>query len=344
MSDDNKTPENPENIKDDSVEATDNVEAAEAKADGASVLALPDRPGAGRGKLIGGVAAGVAVLVAAGLIFKATSADGDEASDERTIVSIGTTEAGAEYWPPLQKLAAAQGIDIKLVNFGDYTQANPALAQKQTDLNLFQHIQFLADYNVNAKQDLTPIGSTVVVPLGFYSKKHTALSQIPQGGKIAIPNDATNQARALLVLQQAGLIKLKGGGNTLSTPADIDAGASKVTVAPVDAAQTVSSLPSVDGSIINNNFALDAKLDPSKALFNDDPAKPEAEPYLNAFVARKADQNNPTFLKIAKLYHDATVKDAVKKQSKGTAVIVDRKPADLQKLLAKLESDVRDAK
>ncbi|AKU17897.1 MetQ/NlpA family ABC transporter substrate-binding protein [Luteipulveratus mongoliensis] len=317
MSDDTNTPEN----KDD------------------SIIALPERPGGGRGKLIGAVAAGVVVLVAAGFVVKAVASGDDE--KKTTTVSIGTTEASAPYWKPLQDLAAKQDITIKVVNFGDYTQANPALAQKQTDLNLFQHLQFLATYDVSASQDLTPIGSTVVVPLGLYSKKHTALTQIPKGGKVAIPNDPTNQARALLVLQQAGLLKLKGGGNTLSTPADVDASASKVTVAPVDAAQTVASLPSVDASVINNNFALDAKLDPSKTLFNDDPKRPEALPYINAFVARAEDKDNPTYLKIAKLYHDPSVLAQVKAYSKNTAVIVDKPQADLVKILDGLKADAK---
>ncbi|MDE9365128.1 MetQ/NlpA family ABC transporter substrate-binding protein [Luteipulveratus sp. YIM 133132] len=304
--------------------------------------ALPDKPGRGRGALIGGVAAGVVVLVAAGFAIKAVASDDDGSGAAGTkTVTIGTTEASAPYWKPLKDLAAKEGITITVVNFGDYTQANPALAQKQTDLNLFQHLQFLATYDVEAKQDLTPIGSTVVVPLGLYSKKHTALAQIPQGGKVAIPNDPTNQARALLVLQQAGLLKLKGGGNTLSTPKDVEASASKVTVAPVDAAQTVASLPSVDASVVNNNFALDAKLDPSKALFNDDPKRPEAEPYINAFVARAADKDNPTYLKIARLYHDPSVVKQVEAYSKGTAVIVDKPQADLQKVLDRLKADAK---
>jgi D-methionine transport system substrate-binding protein len=258
-------------------------------------------------------------------------------------VKIGTTEASADYWPILIKLAAAQGIDIQTVNFGDYTQANPALSQGQLDLNLFQHLLYLASYNVSTNDTLTPIGSTVVVPLGVYSQKYGSLDQIPRGGQVTIPNDPTNQARALLVLQQAGLIKLTDGGNVLSTPADIDKAASKVTVTPVDAKQTVTSLPSVDAAVINNNFALDAKLDPSKALYNDDPSKPAAQPYINAFVSRAADKDNPTYLKIAALYHDPAVIKAVVDASEGTAVIVTKPEAELRTILSDLEQTVRDA-
>ncbi|MBC9957942.1 MetQ/NlpA family ABC transporter substrate-binding protein [Yimella sp. cx-51] len=300
------------------------------------IQALPERQGSNKGLKTALIAGGV--VVALGLGAFAFTRGGDDDS-KLTTVKIGTTEAAAPYWPPFVKLAKENGINLEVVSFSDYTQANPALAQKQLDVNLFQHLQFLASYNVSDKQTLTPIGSSVVVPLSLYSKKHTQLSQVPQGGKVAIPNDPTNQARALLVLQQAGLLKLKNGGNTLSTPADILASESKVSVTAVDAAQTVAALPSVDASIVNNNFALDAKLDPSKALFADDPAKPAAEPYINIFVTRAADKDNPTFKKLVELYHKPQVESQVKASSKNTAVLVTKPAADLQRILADLEKN-----
>jgi D-methionine transport system substrate-binding protein len=309
--------------------------------DPGSTPALPDKPKKSRGFLIGIVVAAVVVLVgAAVLVVNLTRSD---TAADRVTVKIGTTEASADYWPILINLAAEQGIDIQTVNFGDYTQANPALSQGQLDLNLFQHLLYLASFNVSTGDTLTPIGSTVVVPLGLYSEKHATIDDIPQGGQVAIPNDPTNQARALLVLQQAGLIALKDGGNVLSTPAEIDQANSKVTVTPVDAKQTVTSLASVDAAIINNNFALDAKLDPSKALYNDDPSKPAAQPYINAFVAREADKDNPTYLKIAELYQDPAVTKAVVDASQGTAVIVNRPAPELQSILSGLEDTVRAA-
>ncbi|TGD90066.1 methionine ABC transporter substrate-binding protein [Mycolicibacterium sp. CH28] len=261
--------------------------------------------------------------------------------DDASVVTIGTTEGSADYWPILQRLAAERGIKIKVVNFADYSQPNPALAQGQTDLNLFQHLQFLASYNVAADQTLTPIGSTVVVPLGLYSTRYTSVGQIPVGAEVAIPSDPTNQARALLVLQQAGLVKLRGGGNTQSTPADVAAAGTRVKVVPISAQQTVTSLPSVAAAVINNGFALDANIDPSAAIYNDDPNSPAAEPYINAFVAREQDKDNPTYQEIVKLYHDPEVTKAVVDASKGTAVIVDRPAADLQRITRDLENQIR---
>ena len=171
--------------------------------------ALPERPKRNRGLLIA-IAIVVVLAVAAVVVFATRGPD--EAAAGRTTVRIGTTEAGATYWTTFRELAAEQNIDLQVVSFSDYTQANPALSQSRIDLNLFQHLLFLANYNVANNDTLTPIASTYVVPLSLYSRKHTAVTDIPAGGTVAIPNDPTNQARALLVLQKANLITLKGGG------------------------------------------------------------------------------------------------------------------------------------
>ncbi|MFP3465747.1 MetQ/NlpA family ABC transporter substrate-binding protein [Leifsonia sp. SIMBA_070] len=308
-----------------------------------STPALPEKPKRSRtGWFVGIGIAVVAVIVAVVLVV--VNLTGSGAATAKTVtVKIGTTEASSPYWGVLKKAAAKEGIDIQTVNFRDYTQANPALADGQLDLNLFQHLQFLANYDVQAKQDLVPVGSTLVVPLPLYSTKHKSLQDIPQGGTIAIPNDATNQARALLVLQKAGLLKLKNGGNTLATPADIDASASTVTVIPVAAEQTAPALGSADGAIINNNFALTAGIDPKSALFQDDPKSKTAEPYINAFVARAKDKDNATYQKIVKLYHSKAVTDSVLAESKNTAVIVDRSGSDLTGILDGLKKTIRAA-
>ncbi|GAB3484834.1 MetQ/NlpA family ABC transporter substrate-binding protein [Flexivirga lutea] len=314
--------------------------------DPSGVPSLPDRPSLpprpGRSRRTWLTAAVIALVVGAGGGFAAGRATaGDSASGGKlTTVKIGVTDADQDYWPVLKKLAREHGIDLQTVNFSDYTQANPAVAQGQLDLNLFQHLVFLASYNKQAHQDLTPVGSTYVVPLGLYSRKHTRLSQIPRGADIAIPNDPTNQARALLVLQKAGLVQLKGGGTIVSTPADIDTSASKVKVTPVDASQTVTSLSSVDGAVVNNDFALDGHLDPKKALFSDDPRSSTSEPYINVIVSRAADKDNPTYAEIVKLYHDPRVEKLVVAESKNTSVPVQKPAADLRKLLAGYEKVV----
>ncbi|GAA3225220.1 MetQ/NlpA family ABC transporter substrate-binding protein [Oerskovia jenensis] len=267
-----------------------------------------------------------------------SGASGGASADD--VVKIGVVGAADDKWAVFEKVAKEEGLNIEIVDFGDYQQANPALAQDQIDLNQFQHLQFLAGYNVEAGDDLQPIGATAVYPLALYSSKHTALEDIPAGGEIAVPNDATNLARALLVLQESKLIELKDGGSSLSTEADV-LPSSKVKVTPVDAAQTAISLQSVDGAIINNDFLEDAGLKPEDALFQDDPDSSASEPYINVWVARAADKDDETLLKIAALSQNEEVVAAEKKASGGTAVIKDNSAADLQEILAGIEENYR---
>lgn len=282
-------------------------------------------------RLLGAVVATVALF----LVAACGSGSGDDQH-----VKIGVADAAEPYWQTYKQKAAAAGITVELVNFSDYNQPNPALTQKQLDLNEFQHLQYLAEYNVKAKQDLTPIGATALYPLPLYSAEHASTAEIPAGGKVAIPNDPTNQARALLVLQAAKLITLKDGGNSLSTPADVQPGA-KITVVPVDASQTAANLGSVDAAIVNNNYATAAKLGQDKIIYSDDVNASEFKPYINIFVARAEDKDNPTYLKLAKLYQDPEVVAAVKKDLGAGGTFKKNSTADLQQTLTGIEDDIK---
>lgn len=288
----------------------------------------------------------LALLLPAAVLLAACSAPGTTSSgggDGSQVVTIGVADGSEPYWQVYKEKAAAKGITVEFVNFTDYNQPNPALSQGQLQLNEFQHLQYLANYNVKNNDTLVPIGATAVYPLPLYSLKHTAVDQIPQGGQIAIPNDPTNQARALLVLQAAGLISLKGGGNSLSTPADIDTAASKVTVLPVDAAQTAANLPSVDGAIVNNNYATAANLGKDKRIFADDPNSEASKPYINAFVARAADKDNPTYLTLAEIYHDPEVEAAIRTDLGDDGVFKTNDAADLQAALVTIQDNIKKA-
>ncbi len=151
-----------------------------------------------------------------------------------------------------------------------------------------------------------------------------------------------NQARALLVLQSAGLISLVDGGNAFSTPAEVDEAASKVTVVPVDANQTAVQLQTLDGAIINNNFATDAGIDPTTAIYSDLEDTDTARPYLNLWVARAEDADNPVYSQLIDIYHSPEVTDQLVEENGGTAVIEDVPAEELQADLAELEDLVRE--
>lgn len=267
----------------------------------------------------------------------------DAATEEPEVVRIGVTEISSEHWVELADLAAEEGIELEFVGFSEYTQPNPALAQGELELNSFQHIQYLANHNINTGDDLQPIGSTVIVPLPLYSNQYDTVEEFQPGDEVAIPNDTTNQARALFVLESAGLITFVGEP-TIPTPDDVDTAASTVVVVAVEASQTATLIDQLAGVIVNNNFAQDAGFDLTSSVAADDPNSPGAQQYINVFASRPEDVDNPVYNRIAELYHSPEVLAAIAAQSGGTAVPVSGFTGEeLRAIQARVESELLEA-
>ncbi len=301
---------------------------------------MPKSPAfTGKGLAAVALALPLALLLGACASGSSDPAASDGAASET--VRIGVVGAGDPYWETYTEAAAAEGIDVEIVNFDSYDQPNPALSAGELDLNQFQHIIYLATYNVAADDDLQPIGATAIYPLGLYSTKYTDVADIPEGETVAVPNDESNQARALLVLQSAGLIELKEGGTIFSTVADIEDG-SKVKVEAVAADFTASSLPDYAGAVVNNDFVAKAGLTSDQLLAQDDPTDASAFPYINIFAAKAEDADNPTYLKLVQIYQDTqSVQDGVVEASGGTAVLVKTPVSDLVASLTTTEESIR---
>ena len=295
-------------------------------------------------RLTSTLAAFAALPLVIGLAGCATAAEngaGSDSGDANEVVKIGVVGKSDEQWPAFVDAAAEEGITVELVDFGSYEQPNPALAEGELDLNQFQHIVYLAQYNEAAGKDLTPIGSTAIYPLGLYSKKYESVEDIPAGETVAVPDDASNQARALLVLQSAGLIELKSGGSIFSDLADVDEAASKVKVTALEAALLPTSLPDVAASILNNDFVEAAGLTFEDAIAQDDPSDPNALPYVNIFAARADDADNETYLKLVEIFQtDADVQAGLLAASGNTAVALQTPVADLVASLATVQADI----
>lgn len=277
------------------------------------------------------------------LLMTACAGDGKDGSDGASggdTIRIGVVGAADSQWTVFKEKAAAEGLQVEIVDFSDYQVPNRALADGELDLNQFQHLQFLADFNVNTGSDLQPIGATAVYPLNLYSLEYASVEEIPDGATIAVPNDATNLARALLNLQQAGLIELADGGNSFSTEADVLPG-SRVEVVPVDAAQTATNLQggSVQAAVINNDFVSKAGLTDDDIVYPDDPTGDAIKPYINIFVARAEDKDDADYLKLVEIWHDPEVEAAVTEDSGGLAIFVDTPAAELQQILADIEAN-----
>ena len=282
-----------------------------------------------------------AALATTGLVACSNESDDTtnaEGGDDTTTVKIGTTEADQEAWRVFKDLAADNGITLDIVSFSDYSPVNEALAQGELDVNKFQHIKYLAEYNKASSNDLRVVGSTEIVPLALFWKDHDSLDGI-DGEEIAIPNDTTNQARAINLLKQKGLVELKPDAPLSPQPNDIDKDKSKVKVAPVGAEQTSSAYSEGKPAVINNSFLDRAGIDPHSAVAQDDPKSKEAEPYINVFAVRSEDADNQELKDLAALWHSDEVQKAVEEDSAGTSIPVDRSAEELQDILKRLEEE-----
>ncbi|GGA68804.1 ABC transporter substrate-binding protein [Pseudoclavibacter endophyticus] len=261
------------------------------------------------------------------------------------VIRIGVVGAADPEWALFTEAAAAEGITVEVIDFGEYTQPNPATTAGDIDINQFQHIQFLAQHNVDSGDDLQPLGSTAIYPLGLYSDKHDDVAAIPEGGRIGIPNDIVNQARGLLVLQSAGLVELEGGGNAYSTVDDIDTAASKVEIVPIDADKIGTSMPDLEAAIMNNDFLEAAGFQAADAIAEDDPADPAALPYVNIFATTADNVDNETYLRLVELYHESQdVLDAVQEGAGGTAEFVNLPASELQASLEETQAAYAETK
>ncbi|MDT2768262.1 MetQ/NlpA family ABC transporter substrate-binding protein [Globicatella sulfidifaciens] len=243
-----------------------------------------------------------------------TNVEAEEKNEfEGEKVTVGIVPGSAEdVWRVVVDQAKAEGIEVELQFFTDYNQPNEALQNGSIDLNAFQHIAFLDNWNESNDGSLVPIGFTFVSPMGTYSEKIKSLDELPEGGTVAIPNDPTNGGRALLALELAGVLEIDDDAGILVTPEDITENPKNIKIEELDAAQLAATLPDVDAAIINTNFANDAGLSLKDAIFVDaDYPEKLSEKYKNSIVAREEDKENPLYLKIVELYQTDAVAQAI---------------------------------
>lgn len=228
--------------------------------------------------------------------------------------SVNTIIVGTMAGPDAELLKVAKdvaqkkyGLDIKIVEFSDYNLPNVALVDGSIDANIFQHQPYLDETIILKRYPLTSIGKTFVFPMAVYAKKLKNIHQVETGSTIAIPNDPSNEARALFLLQKAGLIKLKQGATTYASVHDIIENPSKLKIKTLDAAQLARVLPDVSFAVINSNYAIPAGLLPTRdAIYIED----LKSPYVNIIVVRTADQNKEKYKKLVEVMHSPEVAKA----------------------------------
>ncbi len=258
----------------------------------------------------------VVVIVAIAAFFGFNHKSGGSKTANKTVnigIMTGTKEDDA-IWSTVSKTAKDKyGITLKFTHFTDYTQPNTALKNGDIDLNAFQHYAFLNAWNKANDGDLKAIGNTTISPIRLYSKKITSLSQIKSGDTIAVPNDASNESRALYVLKNAGLIGLSVSGDTLATVKDINSNPKNLVIKELDAAQTPRALDSVALSVVNYNYATAASLPNSESVYMEPLNKTSAQ-YINFIAATSKEKNNKVYKEVAKAYASKATEKAIKEQ------------------------------
>lgn len=241
---------------------------------------------------------------------------------EQTTIRLGLVGETSDQWEPVIEKLKAEGITLKLVKFADYSQPNRALQEGEIDLNAFQHYAFLAKQIQDFKFDLSPIGDTIIAPLGLYSKKIKSVDEIVANDKIAIPNDATNGGRAFRLLEKAGLIKLNPEAGALPEKSDISENPLNLEIIEVEAAQTPALLPDVAAAIINGGHAVDNGLYPKEdAIILEVAGGKSDNPFVNIIVARTADKDNPIYQKVVAAYRSPEVAKVIEEIYKGAYLI-----------------------
>lgn len=234
------------------------------------------------------------------------------AASSKTVTVGVVGDTSRELWQDIgQRAQKKYGITIKLKEFNDYVKPNQALVDGSLDPNAFQTKIFFDDQNKKMGNKLQSIGKTVIVPMRLYSLKADKISEIKKGSTIAVPNDATNEARALNVLVQAKLIKYNKQV-TDPTAKDITYNPKNLKIKEVDAGQAVSSLQTADAAVINGNFAHDANLKDKNILLTQN-LKKNVSPYINLIAARKSEANKKVYKQIVKLYQTKETKAEIKK-------------------------------
>lgn len=240
-------------------------------------------------------------------------------------IRLGLVGENNEAWDDVAKrYQEATGKTLELVKFSEYREPNEALLSEDIDINAFQHKKFLDDFNEASGSDIAVIADTVIAPLGIYSSKITDLADLADGARIAIPDDTTNCARSLFLLQSAGLIEVRGKEGDAITTDDITANPRNFEIVTLSASQTARSLDDVDIACINSGMAVDAGFIPTEdAIYLEDHNDPDKEIYVNVIATLPKNKDSETLKDLIENYYKTEeTKKIIDETSKGSSVVV----------------------
>lgn len=264
----------------------------------------------------------VASLLVVALLLTGCGGTKDTGPGEgkKTVVKVAASSTpSGEILNNLKPALAKEGVDLQIVEMSDYIKPNIALSDKEVDANLFQHKPYLDKFVADRGLKLSAVADLYLAPLRVYSKQVKNLADLPDGAIISIPNDPTNGGRALLVLEQAGLIKLREGAGLQATARDIVENPKNIKIKEIEAPQLPRSLDDVGAAVINTNYAVQAGLKPAQdAIFSE----PSTSPYVNVLVVRAGDENRPEIQKLITALKSAESKKFIETNFSGTIIPV----------------------
>ena len=276
-----------------------------------------------------GIALGLAVVLTGCSKPEAPATDAaktDTAAAEQT-VTIASTGSDADIWRHIATLpeTKAAGLKLDIKNFTDYVAMNTAVANNEVDVNAFQSYAYLVAYNEANTAKIAPLSTTYLEPMGIYSSKVKTLAEFKNGATIAIPNDGANESRALLLLQSAGLVKLKNDFDFVKgTSKDIVENNKALVIKPIQMATAVRVKDEVDAIVLGNTLAMEGGLNVLKDAIYYEPIDQTTKMNVNVLAVAEARQNDPVLKKVGELYHVAAVGKYVQEHFGGTKIDVNK--------------------
>ena len=233
----------------------------------------------------------------------------EAASSELTKIKLGVNGTDYRIWDYIKEELAKENIELEVISFSDYIQPNLALDQGEININCFQTNIYFDQFKKDHSLDLTSIGTTVFAPMGIYSDKLTDVTTIAEGGLVAIPNDVTNGGRALLLLEEAGLIEVDDAAGLIPSLKDVTSNPKNLKIQDMAANQIPRSLPDLDLAVINNGVASDAGLKPlTDSIYRENSTSEKAFNYYNIFAVRTEDKDNAALNRLVEIYQTDEVK------------------------------------
>ena len=240
--------------------------------------------------------------------------------DLKTIVVGATPAPHAEILEAAKDALKKKGVEIEIVTYNDYVQPNLATDQGEIDANYFQHLPYLEEFNKEKNTKVVSVGKVHYEPFGIYAGQSKDLKDIKDGAKIAVPNDTTNEARALLLLQDNGIIKLKDGAGLTATKQDVVENPHNIELYEVEAAQIPRSLDSVDFACMNGNFALQANYKPSDALAVEKADSEAAQTYANIIAVAEKNKDAEWVKTLVEVLQSKEIQDFINEKYEGGVV------------------------